>query len=330
MTGPRGGTPGPGGDGSGDGFAGFAQAHLPVGDVTLRVRSGGSGPPLLLLHGYPETHLMWGGLAGALAEEFTVVAPDLRGYGDSSQPPTVPGHETYGKRAMAGDGVRLMRRLGFDRFDVVGHDRGGRAAYRMALDHPTAVRRVTVMDVVPTAEVWARADARTALGYWHWAFLALPEPVPERLIAPDPEFFFFDAEFGGAIRRFRPEAVADYARCVRDPAVVHAICEDYRAGATCDRDDDEADRAAGRRIGCPLQVLWAGRGALASWYDTLAVWREWADDVTGEALDSGHFLAEERPAETLAAIRRFHGDGGGDGRAARPLRAVPADHRSGT
>jgi haloacetate dehalogenase len=274
------------------------------------VRSGGSGPPLLLLHGYPETHLMWGGIAGALAEQFTVVAPDLRGYGDSSKPPTVPGHETYGKRVMAADGVRLMRQLGFDRFDVVGHDRGGRAAYRMALDCPEAVRRVTVMDVVPTAEVWARADARMALGYWHWAFLAQPEPVPERIIAPDPEFFFLDAEFGGAIRGFRPEAVADYARCLRDPAVVHAMCEDYRAGATCDRDDDEADRAAGRRITCPLQVLWAGRGALASWYDTLAVWREWADDVTGEALDSGHFLVEERPAETLAAILRFH-DGNG-------------------
>ena len=292
---------------TGDGFTGYALAHLPVGEVTLRVRSGGSGPPLLLLHGYPETHLMWGGIAEALAERFTVVAPDLRGYGDSSTPPTVPGHATYGKRAMAADGVTLMRQLGFDRFDVVGHDRGGRAAYRMALDSPEAVRRVTVMDVVPTAEVWARADARMALGYWHWAFLAQPEPIPERIVAADPEFFFLDAEFGGVIRGFRPEAVADYARCIRDPAVVHAMCEDYRAGATCDRDDDEADRAAGRRITSPLQVLWAGRGALAAWYDTLAVWHDWADDVTGEALDSGHFLVEEKPAETLAAILRFHG-----------------------
>jgi haloacetate dehalogenase len=146
-----------------------------------------------------------------------------------------------------------------------------------------------------------------ALGYWHWAFLAQPEPVPERIVAADPEFFFLDAEFGGVIRGFHPEVVAEYARCLRDPAVVHAMCEDYRAGATCDRDDDEADRAAGRRITSPLQVLWAGRGALAAWYDTLAVWRDWADDVTGEALDSGHFLVEEEPAETLAAILRFHG-----------------------
>jgi haloacetate dehalogenase len=292
----------------GNGFDGYTLAHLTVGEVTLRVRHGGSGPPLLLLHGYPETHLMWGGVAGELAEEFTVVAPDLRGYGDSSKPPTVADHETYGKRAMADDGVNLMRHLGFSTFDVVGHDRGGRVAYRMALDHPDAVRRLTVMDVVPTGEVWARADARLALGYWHWAFLALAEPIPEKLIAPDPEFFFFDAEFGGVIRGFRPEAVADYARCIRDPAVVHAMCEDYRAGATYDRRMDDEDRAAGRRISCPVQVLWAGRGALASWYDTLAVWREWADEVTGQPLDCGHFMTEEKPLETLAAIRRFHGD----------------------
>jgi haloacetate dehalogenase len=289
------------------GFDGYAQERVDVGEVTLRVRHGGSGSPLLLLHGYPETHLMWGGIAGDLARDHTVVAPDLRGYGESTQPQTVADHSSYGKRAMAEDGVRLMQQLGFDRFDVVGHDRGARVGYRMALDHPEAVRRLTVMDVVPTAEVWARADARLALGYWHWGFLAQPEPVPETLIAPDPEFFFFDAEFGGAIRGFAPEAVADYTRCVRDPAVVHAMCEDYRAGAGHDRRLDEDDRAAGRRIGCPVQVLWGGKGALAAWYDTLAVWRGWADDVTGEALDCGHFIVEERPAEALAAIRRFHG-----------------------
>jgi haloacetate dehalogenase len=280
-----------------------------VGDVSLRVRVGGAGPPLLLLHGYPETHLMWGGLAAELAQEFTVVAPDLRGYGDSSKPPTVPSHETYGKRAMAADGVALMRQLGFDRFDVAGHDRGGRAAYRMALDFPGAVRRLTVMDVIPTGEVWARADARFALGYWHWGFLALAEPVPETIIAHDPEHFFFDAEFGGIIRGFDPGAVADYARCVRDPAVVHGICEDYRAGATCDRQLDDEDRAAGRTITSPLQVLWAGRGALAAWYDPVEIWREWADDVTGSAIDSGHFMVEERPAEILAALRAFHTTG---------------------
>ncbi|WP_029429496.1 alpha/beta fold hydrolase [Blastococcus sp. URHD0036] len=291
------------------GFDGFTDERLTVGEVSLRVRRGGSGPPLLLLHGYPETHRMWAGVAAGLAAEFTVVVPDLRGYGDSSQPPTVADHSTYGKRAMAADGVALMRVLGFGSFDVAGHDRGGRVAYRMALDSPEAVRRLTVLDVVPTAEVWARADARMALGYWHWAFLAQPEPLPERLIAADPEFFFLDAEFGGVIRGFDADAVAEYARCVRDPAVVHAMCEDYRAGAGCDRRLDDADRAAGRRITCPVQVLWAGRGALAAWYDTLAVWREWADDVTGRALDCGHFIVEELPAQTLAALREFHGAG---------------------
>ena len=288
------------------GFDGYELSRMDLGEVSLRVRVGGSGPPLLLLHGYPETHLMWAGVAGQLAQEFTVVAPDLRGYGESSQPPTVPSHETFGKRAMAGDGVALMHRLGFDRFDVVGHDRGARVAYRMALDSPDAVRRLTVMDVVPTGEVWARADARFALGYWHWSFLAQPEPVPESVIGADPEGFFLDAQFGGLLRTFDPAAVADYTRALRDPAVVHAMCEDYRAGAGWDRRLDEEDRAAGRTIGCPVQVLWAGRGALSAWYDTLAVWREWASDVTGAPIDSGHFMVEERPAETLAALLAFH------------------------
>ena len=291
-----------------DGFDDLTLSRVSVGEVSLRVRHGGSGPPLLLLHGYPETHLAWALVAGDLARTCTVVAPDLRGYGDSSKPAAVPGHESYGKRAMAEDCIALMAGLGFDTFDVVGHDRGGRVGYRMALDHPEVVRRLTVLDVVPTGEVWARADARFALGYWHWAFLAQPHPVPERLIAQDPEFFLFDAEFGGAIRGFSPVAVADYARCARDPATVEAMCEDYRAGATCDRREDDEDRAAGRRITCPTQVLWAGRGALEAWYDTLAIWREWADDVTGRALDCGHFLVEERPHETLAAIRDFHVD----------------------
>ena len=291
------------------GFDGFELSRIDVGEVTLRVRSGGSGPPLLLLHGYPETHLMWGGVAGDLARDFTVVAPDLRGYGESSQPATIPSHETYGKRAMAADGVALMRQLGFDRFDVAGHDRGARVAYRMALDTPDAVRRLTVMDVIPTGEVWARADARFALGYWHWAFLALPEPAPETVIGHDPEHFFFDAQFGGAIRGFAPAAVADYTRALGDPAVVHALCEDYRAGASCDRRLDDADRAAGRTIAAPLQVLWGANGALEAWYDPLAIWRDWADDVTGSAVDSGHFLVEEEPAVVLEALRTFHSAG---------------------
>jgi haloacetate dehalogenase len=294
---------------SGTGFEGFALSQITVGEVTLRVRHGGSGPPLLLLHGYPQTHMMWGQVAGDLAVDFTVVAPDLRGYGDSTKPESDPQHETYGKRAMAGDVIGLMNQLGFTSFDVAGHDRGGRVAYRLALDHPQAVRRLSVLDIIPTGEVWARADDRFALGYWHWPFLAQPYPIPETLIAHDPEWFFFDAQFGGVVRNFQPEAVADYVRCARDPAVIHAMCEDYRAGATCDRLLDERDRAAGRTIVCPTQVLWSAKGALKAWYDPLQIWRDWADDVTGHPLDSGHFLAEERPADTLAALRRFHTEG---------------------
>lgn len=287
------------------GFEGFHLADVDVGDVTLRVRTGGSGPPLLLLHGYPQNHLMWAQVAGTLADAFSIVTPDLRGYGGSTAPPDAADHATYSKRAMAGDAVALMRHLGHARFDVAGHDRGGRAAYRLALDHPRAVRRLTVLDIVPTGEVWARADDRFALGYWHWPFLAQPHPVPETLIAADPQFFFLDAQFGGVLRGF--EAAEDYARCLSDGKVVHAICEDYRAGATYDRRLDDQDRAAGRTITCPTQVLWGDRGALPGWYDVLGVWRDWADEVTGEALTCGHFLPEERPIETAAALRAFHG-----------------------
>lgn len=288
------------------GFDGFEESRVDVGEVTLRVRRGGNGPGLLLLHGYPETHLMWREIAPGLADGFTVVAPDLRGYGASSKPPTVEDHSTYGKRAMAADGVALMAGLGFDTFDVVGHDRGGRVAYRLALDHPRAVRRLSVLDIVPTAEVWARADRSFALGYWHWSFLAQPHPLPEQLIAADPEWFFLDAQFGGTLRGFPAEAVEDYLRWVADPAVVHAMCEDYRAGAGYDRQLDEQDRTAGRTIGCPTQVLWGTRGALPQWYDPLEVWRGWADDVVGSPIDGGHFFPEENPAAALAALRAFH------------------------
>ena len=277
-----------------------------VGEVSLRVRQGGFGPAMLLLHGFPESHVMWLRVAPALAERFTVVAPDLRGYGASSKPATVADHSTYGKRAMAADGVALMRRLGFDTFDVVGHDRGGRVGYRLALDHPGAVRRLSVLDIVPTAEVWARADRRFALGYWHWPFLAQPHPVPETLIGHDPEWFFLDAMFDGAVRGFPAAALEDYRRWFRDPAVVHAICEDYRAGAGFDRSLDEADRAAGRTITCPTQVLWGTRGALPAWYDPLEVWRPWVDDLVGGPVEGGHFFPEENPDATSAALLTFH------------------------
>jgi haloacetate dehalogenase len=292
------------------GFDGFELSQIdvssPGGDVSLRVRHGGAGPPLLLLHGYPETHMMWAEVAGDLAKTFTVVAPDLRGYGHSTAPADSPDHETYSKRAMARDAIALMKHFGFDRFDVAGHDRGGRVGYRLALDHPQAVRRLSVLDIIPTGEVWARADRRFALGYWHWSFL--PQPMAEALIQPDPELFFFRGQFRSILTSFT-EAYADYLACARQPSVIHAMCEDYRAGATYDRLLDEADKAAGRTITCPVQVLWGGKGIIDRWYDALGVWREWAPDLRGQAIDCGHFLPEEKPAETLAALRGFHAEG---------------------
>jgi haloacetate dehalogenase len=211
---------------------------------------------------------------------------------------------------MARDAVGLMRRFGFDRFDVASHDRGARVGYRLALDRPEAVRRLSVLDVIPTGEVWARADARFALGYWHWPFLAQPHPTPERMIAPDPEFFLFTGQFRGLKPTiFEAEAYADYVACGKDPAVIHGMCECYRAGAGYDRRLDDQDKAAGRKIAAPVQVLWGAKGALGAWYDVLDIWRSWASDVRGQALDCGHFLPEEKPAETLAALRGFHAEG---------------------
>ncbi|HEV2532591.1 alpha/beta hydrolase [Phenylobacterium sp.] len=296
-------------------FEGFQLSQIDLkplgGEVMLRVRHGGSGPPLLLLHGYPQTHMMWAKVATDLAADFTVVAPDLRGYGKSSKPPTSPDHdhdhETSSKRAMARDAVALMAHFGFDRFDLAGHDRGGRVAYRLALDHPDAVRRVSILDIIPTGEVWARADRRFALGYWHWSFLAQPHPWPETLIGGDPEAFFFRSQFRNILTGF--EAYEDYRKAVHNPAVVHAMCEDYRAGATYDRLLDEDDMKAGRKIACPVQVLWGAKGAVGAWYDVLEVWSAWANDLRGEAIDSGHFIPEEKPAETIAALRRFFAEG---------------------
>ena len=281
-------------------FEGFDVAKIETGDAAIYVRHGGSGPPLLLLHGHPQTHVMWHKVAPRLAEEFTVVAADLTGYGDSSKPPTTPDHMPYSKRAMARDQVVVMRHLGFDRFFVAGHDRGGRVAYRMALDHPERVAKLAVLDIIPTGEAFRRADMRFGLGYWHWFFLAQPYDLPERLIGADPDAYYFR----GTRSLFAPEALDEYLRCVHNPATIHAMCEDYRAGATIDFALDEADRGH-RRIVCPTLALWGRRGALEAWYDVLAIWRDWADDVRGCALDCGHYLAEEAPDETCAGLRAF-------------------------
>jgi haloacetate dehalogenase len=281
-------------------FDGFELDRIRAGAVELRVRHGGAGPPLLLLHGHPQTHVMWHRVAPRLAEDFRVVAPDLTGYGESSKPRTTPSHEPYSKRAMARDQVALMRELGFERFAVAGHDRGGRCAYRMALDHPDRVEKLAVLDIVPTGEAFRRADMSFGLGFWHWFFLAQPYDLPERLIGADPDAYYFR----GSRELFAPAALEDYLRSVRNPETIHAMCEDYRAGASLDFEHDEADRGR-RRITCPLLVLWSGRDELDQWYDVLAIWREWADDVRGRALDCGHYLAEELPDETYAELRSF-------------------------
>jgi haloacetate dehalogenase len=288
-------------------FEGFAAATIDTGETTIRVRHGGEGPPLLLLHGNPQTLAMWHRVAPLLARDFTVVATDLRGYGESGKPERTADHASYSKRAMARDQVAVMRALGHERFRVAGHDRGGRCAYRLALDHPERVDKLAVLDIIPTWEAFRRAGKAFGMGYWHWFFLAQPYDLPEMLLAADPDEYWFRHTSREPKGRdfFAPEALEDYLRCFRNPATRHAICEDYRAGATIDCTHDEADRAAGRGIACPLLALWGGKGKLEAWYDVLAIWREWADDVRGRALDSGHYLAEEKPEETAAELRGF-------------------------
>ena len=289
-------------------FEGFDTRALSTDRGTIHARVGGSGPPLLLLHGYPETHLMWHSCAPALAERFTVVATDLTGYGASFRPDPAEDHAPHSKRAMAVDQLQAMASLGHERFAVAGHDRGGRVAYRMALDHPERVSSLAVLDIVPTAEVWARADDRLALVYWHWGFLAQPPPLPERLIAADPGAYFryHLRSIGLGVERDRyPERVlAAYRAQLEDAGAVEAICEDYRAGATIDRQLDEADRA--RQIECPVLVLWGTRGALEPLYgDVVAVWRSWARDVRGREVEASHFLVEDRPDEVARELAAF-------------------------
>jgi haloacetate dehalogenase len=285
-------------------FEGFELERVDVGEATLRVRRGGSGRAILLLHGHPRTHVTWHRVAPLLAERFSVVCPDLRGYGESSHPPEQPDHATYSKRAMAHDGAELMSRLGHERFAVVGHDRGAYVATRLAIDHADRVTHAIVMDAVPIAEALGRADARFAASWWHWFFFGQTDKPAERVISADPDAWYrVDRELMGE------EAYADLRRALHDPKVVHAMLEDYRAGLGIDRAHDEADRAAGRKIRCPLLVVWARRDDMEELYgDPLAVWRDWAEDVSGLALDSGHHMAEEVPEELAAAISRFVAD----------------------
>jgi haloacetate dehalogenase len=292
-------------------FEDFAAVEVPTDGTTIFVRRGGAGPPLLLLHGFPQTHLMWRDIAPLLAKSFTIVCADLRGYGRSGCPPSAPDHSPYSKRAMARDALEVMEQLGFGRFAVAGHDRGGRVAFRLAMDHPDRIARLAVLDVLPGSTMWERADARLALAFWPWSFLAQPEPLPERLFSGDPAAVVDDAlTQWDTPRSAFSDAVRDaYVDALRDAAHVHAICEEYRAAASMDRQHDEADRKLGRKIACPLLALWSSKGGLEHWYGDaggpLALWREWADHVTGHAVDGGHFFAEEKPREIARIFTDF-------------------------
>lgn len=288
-------------------FDGFTLEQIEVGEVELRVRHGGDGPPLVLLHGHPRTHATWHRVAASLAPRFTVVCPDLRGYGRSTMPPTREDHAQSSKRAMAQDVAGLMRRLGHERFGVVGHDRGSAVAYRLALDHPDAVTRLAVLDCIPIAEHLARADARFALAWWHWFFFGQLEKPAERVINADPEAWYANtAEHMGA------EAHADLWQALRDPQVVHGMLEDYRAGLGVDRAADVEDRARGTKITCPMLVGWSTLDDLEELYgDVVAIWREWATDVRGVAIHSGHHMAEEAPDELAAELLAFFGTASG-------------------
>lgn len=286
-------------------FPGFEAQWFDVGSVVIHGVVGGSGPPLLLLHGYPQTHAMWHRVVPDLVRHFTVVATDLRGYGGSDKPEGAPNHADYSKRVMAADQVRVMASLGFERFKVVGHDRGGRVAHRMVLDHEERIERWAVLDIVPTRTMYAQTDRAFAEAYYHWFFLIQPAPLPERLIGGDPDFFLtrhLGSRHGG-LEAFDPTALAAYRRAFRNPAAIHASCEDYRAAATIDLEHDELD--VGRRVKSPLLVLWGEHGIVEKCFDPLEDWRSCAATVSGRSLPCGHYLAEEAPSETAGELLRF-------------------------
>lgn len=285
---------------------GFRLVDVDVGGgITIRAALAGEGPPLMLLHGHPQTHVTWRKIAGRLAERFSVVCPDLRGYGDSSKPAGGDDHADYSKRAMAADQVALMRALGHERFRMVGHDRGGRVGHRLALDFPDALEKLAVFDIAPTATMYGRTDKAFATGYFWWFFLIQPAPLPERMILADVEFFLREhVERQNKIAGATEEAAfQEYLRCYRSPEGVHAVCEDYRAAATIDLEHDAAD--ADKRIECPLLALWGARGLVGRTYDVLETWRDKARDVRGGPVDCGHTLQEEAPEETLKLLLEF-------------------------
>jgi haloacetate dehalogenase len=298
-------------------FPACEERRIATEDAEIFARVGGKGPPLLLLHGFPQTHAMWHRLAPALMEKFTCVMPDLRGYGFSSCPENDPQNLAYSKRTMARDMIAVMTVLGHTRFSVVGHDRGGRVGYRMALDHPNAVERLAVLDIVPTYDMWHNFTVKLAMKTYHWLFLAQPHPLPEMLIEPNPaaylDYTIASWTKAGDLSAFDPAALAEYRLHYATPEHVHATCNDYRAGQTCDLAFDEADRAEGSKIVCPTFALWGDAGipgevageARDVEQDPLTVWRQWCTNVTGAGIDSGHFVAEENPQATLDRLLPF-------------------------
>lgn len=288
-------------------FSGFQTLDIVHQGVPIHCRVGGAGPALLLLHGHPQTHVMWHRVAPALAASRTVVAMDLRGYGDSGRPHADPQHAHHSKRAMAADAAAVMQRLGFPHFDVCAHDRGARVAHRLAVDHAARVRRLMLLDIAPTLAMYEGTTQAFARAYWHWFFLIQPAPLPERLLESDPVFYLrsvMGSRHAG-LAAFDPQALREYERCIRIPGTVTSICEDYRASATIDLAHDREDIAAGRRVEAPVRVLWGAHGAVGSNFDVLALWRERAREVSGRALDCGHYIAEERPDELLEEMNAF-------------------------
>ena len=290
-------------------FPGFESRRIETSGAEIFLRTGGDGPPLLCLHGYPQTHAMWHRVAPVLSRHFTLVLADLRGYGASSCPASDPSHTPYGKRAMAQDMVEAMAKLGHDRFRLAAHDRGARVAYRLALDHEACVERLALLDIVPTLDAWDGFDPTGAMGKFHWTFLAQPEPLPETVIGAASQHWH-ETMIGrwssaGDLSPFSPDALEHYRASFCDPSRIHASCEDYRAGYTIDRDLDQADRDAGRKIACPSLVLWGGGRSLGTVSNTLQVWQQWCENVQGQAMECGHFIAEEMPEETARLLSEF-------------------------
>jgi haloacetate dehalogenase len=286
-------------------FPGFQKRRIKTSGATINLELGGEGPPVLLLHGYPQTHALWHKVAAKLARDYTLVCPDLRGYGDSSKPKGLPDHSNYSKRAMALDMVEAMESLGYVKFHVVGHDRGGRVAHRLARDHGRRVRSLTVLDISPTLKMYQSTNFSFAKAYYHWFFLIQQAPLPETMVASMGVKYILGRIGRGPakLKRFDPRAVAEYTRCFRDPRTIHATCEDYRASATIDLVHDRQDRR--KKLAIPLLALWGRQGVIEALFDCLADWREVATDVRGRALQCGHFIPEEKPDDLVAELRRF-------------------------